>query len=218
MRKRDEMRSFSAPVRQSCFPRPALNGGNNLDSVRALLDIAGMKEDIRANFFTGDRARIAFLEATGFERVAAHLGEKILVTHGITSERVISECSAYAMNRSFAFELYVKCLLLLKKRTVPKHHRLLHLFNELPSPLRRQIAKDYRTFMHRTDSGKISGGGSHSLTRVLRDQNTTFVDFRYLYERDAPAAVTTLPICTAIRTTTLRLRPEWAPFATDLET
>jgi hypothetical protein len=185
-----------------------------------------MKHGIQAQLYIGDRPLYAFAMATGFERVAAELHEQIIVTYAtgkrqtgnITRERVVSEMVPYAMNQSFAFELYVKCLFLIRAKTPPHGHHSLALFRALPTTLQREISRRYRAIMARNDPGKDSGARSHALTYVLRSQNESFVNFRYLYEQNVETLMTTMPILPPIRLTILRLKPEWAQFAAGLET
>jgi hypothetical protein len=178
--------------------------------------------NIHISMSTADRPRRAFITATEFERVAVGLGDKLSTssrTHGVSPERLISESATYAMNQAFAFELYAKCLLMLKGKTPPNIHHLLDLLNKLPQSLQRAACRQYRIHMSNVDPQKTAHAKrDHGLRAVLRLHPLAFVKFRYLHETSAPLTMTTMPICLAIRPVILKLKPEWTPFATGLET
>jgi HEPN domain-containing protein len=105
---------------------------------------------------------------------------------------------------AFSVELYLKCLLLLTTGKVPKLHKLAELHDAL-LPETKDLA-----------NAKYHAIAPHSgqLRDALAEHNDTFVEWRYLFERqDKPFTLnyrSLLDAATCLHETTVSLRTEWA--------
>jgi hypothetical protein len=109
---------------------------------------------------------------------------------------------ATVVTAAFAAELYLKCLLLLTTRAIPKVHKLVDLYDNLPSETRKAVEASYQS---------IRPGAA--IREVLIAHNATFVDWRYIFEKqDKPFSLdfgSLRDACAALHETTIGLRPDW---------
>ena len=107
------------------------------------------------------------------------------------------------VSSAFSVELYLKCLLLLTIGTVPKSHKLLDLYDALPTDTKDVAQAKYYAVAPR----------SSQLRDVLAEHNGTFVEWRYLFEKqDKPFSLDWLSLrdaATALHEATLSLQPDW---------
>lgn len=110
---------------------------------------------------------------------------------------------ATVVTGAFAAELYLKCLLLLTTNVIPRVHKLVDLYDNLPPEMRKGVEAHYQS-IH-------PGGGA--IRDVFVTHNATFVDWRYIFEKqDGPFGLdfaTLRDACTALHEATVGLRPHW---------
>jgi|GEM_PF-3296819 len=110
---------------------------------------------------------------------------------------------------AFAFELFLKCLLLLDGDELPRTHDLNRLFNALKEDRRRQIEMRYE---EQRQESRTAAGPNFPLARVLEQSADAFESHRYIYELDDPRTVspfTVQVLCNTVRKILLELHPEW---------
>mgnify|MGYP001578310399 FL=1 len=110
---------------------------------------------------------------------------------------------AVVVTSAFAIELYLKCLLLLTAGAIPKSHKLVDLYDALPNEVKHLAREKYHVIAPKEGE----------LRDALLEHNETFVEWRYIFERqDREFSLRFKPLldaATALYDTTFSFRPEW---------
>lgn len=104
---------------------------------------------------------------------------------------------------AFAVELHLKCLLRFTAGAIPRSHKLVDLYDALPTE-----AKDLARAKYHAIAPQAG-----ELRDVLLEHNETFVEWRYIFERqDRAFSLDFQPLrdaATALHDATVSLRPGW---------
>jgi len=119
------------------------------------------------------------------------------------------------INQALTCELYLKCLVSIKTKIVPKHHRLHELFDQLPKADRAILVNNYKTLckadLNHEQFFRDNTRIKDDLRSVLEGGAEVFSRIRYSYEgigTDVLLVYFPLPIM-AIRKTILDCQPDY---------
>jgi hypothetical protein len=161
---------------------------------------------------SSDNYLLAFVEAECFLHISKMVKEKTYLKELTQKERERSINFQYAthVNHSYAFELYLKCLMIIESGEYIEGHNLLDLFNLLSDVSKENIEKLFESnfaFIRRnmTYFGLFE---KPSIYELLEEANRAFIDFRYLFTRrnTPPYALDGLIEC--VRQEIFRRKPE----------
>jgi hypothetical protein len=132
---------------------------------------------------------LAFYEAQNFLTAAKAISEKaqsvMFLEDGM--ERSIGLQYAKYVNHSFAFELLIKCIMIIENGHYYEGHDLLDLFKKLNINTQQKIISrfdEYKRFRrHRTYFGIFE---KIEMLTVLEEARAAFMKFRYLFEGKSP--------------------------------
>lgn len=99
----------------------------------------------------------------------------------------------FIVNSSFSIELYLKTIHLILGRKI-KGHKLKVLYEELPNKVRDEIEEDARNDL---DTKHLEKG--ESLGDAISTFSDSFVEWRYLYEKEESSEVRILPLIFIMR-------------------
>ncbi|SNQ42325.1 HEPN domain-containing protein [Cellulophaga lytica] len=143
---------------------------------------------------------IQYYSAKGFYKNGRILAEQLSVESKVVNNTKVYELISVAtVNYSFAVELYLKLLIEYTTGHKKSGHNLEVLFKMLKDEIKLQIEEKYikkkkiknpdlKAFMfsmhscNERDSSKKSNIANLSLSDLLRVHNSSFVEWRYLYE------------------------------------
>jgi hypothetical protein len=134
------------------------------------------------------QAKSMFLVGTGFWKTSKILSNYLGNAHDFDVVAPIF------VNLSFAGEVYLKCLHLIRTGILLKGHDLRSLFNKLPETDKTLIENAYNNKVNR--SPVVQAMKTHSptvdlkLSTVLAEAGDTFEKFRYVYEHSPNAPKT----------------------------
>ena len=117
--------------------------------------------------------------------------------------RAVFPLRSTVVTAAFSVELYLKCLLRLTAGTIPKSHKLVDLHDALPTDTKDLVKAQY---------GQVApkSGGFRD---VLLEHNATFVEWRYLFEKQSETfALDYQPLrnaAVALYEAIITLRPDW---------
>jgi hypothetical protein len=122
---------------------------------------------------------------------------------------------AYGVNGAFAVELYLKCLLAVENRRIPKIHNLVSLFERVSPDSREKLKRRHDEL--ETNNTVLSEfrkkGIKTDLDSLLRHAQDVFEQFRYMFEavpdRMEPLGFALDLFGQIVRNRILDLRPEW---------
>ena len=104
---------------------------------------------------------------------------------------------------AFSVELYLKCLLLLTAGSIPRSHKLVDLHDALPSDTKGLVKAKYVEVA--PDSGELRD--------ILLEHNATFVEWRYLFEKQSGSFTLNYQplrnVGIAFYEAVISLRPDW---------
>ena len=107
---------------------------------------------------------------------------------------------------AFSAELYLKCLLYVSGKDVPrgrKGHDLKMLYETLGSDLQQMVESNFKATNH----------GTQAILDLMEEFKNTFNDWRYIYEKQATAfRLNYKPLralVQALNKTTREVKPEW---------
>jgi len=115
---------------------------------------------------------------------------------------------------AFASELYLKCLLALEGKDVPKTHNLKTIFKRLRGKTQNRLTDRWTTYLKTTEDGirlvnKYENYDASDLLTVLADGSNTFDEIRYSFERTPKTEFVISNLPWLIRDEILDLKPEW---------
>lgn len=155
---------------------------------------------------------IAFCEAECFLNVSNIIKEKTCLKTFSQQEVDQSINFQYAarVNHSYAFELYLKCLMIIETGEYYRCHDLLFLFNELPLTTRTNIEERFNNdvIFFRRNMTYFGLFVNPSLHDLLKEASTAFMDFRYLFEKTSNTLYDLAPVIECIRHEIFQKKPE----------
>jgi len=114
------------------------------------------------------------------------------------------------VNHSYAFELYIKCLMIIETGEYASGHELLELFKLLHVTTRNNIENHFNTnyaFMRRNTT-YFGFFEKPSIYDLLKEANKAFTDFRYLFSRSNTPIYQLEGVIECVRQEIFRLKPE----------
>ncbi|PAW94147.1 hypothetical protein CKK33_11850 [Mucilaginibacter sp. MD40] len=155
---------------------------------------------------------IAFREAECFLNVAKMIKEKTFLKSFTQKEIAQSINFAYAthVNHAYAFELYLKCLMIIESGEYEQGHKLHDLFKLLSSTTRTNIENYFTSNFIYKRRHRLYGGifEKPSIYKLLEEANTAFIDFRYLFSRKNLPTYELDNVIECVRHEIYRLKPE----------
>jgi hypothetical protein len=155
---------------------------------------------------------VAFREAECFLNVSKMIKEK---THlkTFTQEEIAQSINfqyATHVNHSYAFELYLKCLMIIEAGEYVEGHDLLKLFKLLSDTTKTNIENYFNSNFafvrrHRTYWGIFE---KPSIYKLLEEANNAFIDFRYIFSRNNTPNYELDGVIECVRQEIFRLKPE----------
>lgn len=135
--------------------------------------------------FSSDNYLLAFREAECFLNVARMIKEKTYLKKFTQQEieRSINFQYATHVNHAYAFELYLKCLMIIETGAYKEGHSLLDLFNSLTDAAKKNIENRFESdfaFIRR-NSTYLGLFEKPSIYDLLKEADRAFIDFRYLF-------------------------------------
>lgn len=119
-------------------------------------------------------------------------------------------------------EAYLKALMKLRGKAIPKSHYLYSLFKKLDRKDKSEIMKEFDGIQSAVDKRKVESGfpfiiKSPSFIEVISSHNDSFEYWRYAYEAGDPRHIHEMKGCLemvsdAIRKRLVTLQPEWAQY------
>ncbi len=166
----------------------------------------------KPTIFKSDNYFMAYCEAECFLHIAKTVKEKTYLKEFTQKEidRSINFQYATHVNHAYAFELYLKCLMIIEAGKYVEGHGLLDLFKLLSDTARNNIEKVFESkyaFIRR--NMKYHGiFEKPSVYELLEEANKAFIDFRYLFSRSNTPSYELDGLIECIREEILRLKPE----------
>lgn len=114
------------------------------------------------------------------------------------------------MNHAYAFELYLKCLMIIEKGEYAEGHGLSDLFNLLSGTAKANIERTFElehAFIRR-NSKYFSLFEKPSLGDLLDEANKAFINFRYLFSLHKTPAYELDGVIECLREEIFRVKPE----------
>lgn len=160
---------------------------------------------------------IAFYEAECFLEVSKLIDRRqIELSVPPTTMKNISKNTnlqfAKHVNHAYAFELYLKCLMIIENGTFYSGHDLLELFKKL-NPSTQSSIVDYYKSNYRIARRNMTYFGffdEPDFFELLGEAKKAFMDFRYLFERNGTPPYELDGIVECVRREIIRLKPELA--------
>ena len=119
-------------------------------------------------------------------------------------------------------EVYLKALMKLRGKAIPKSHKLYSLFKKLDKHDKNEIVKEVDGIQSTIDKRRVESGfpfiiKSPSFIEVIDSHNDSFEYWRYAYEADDPRQMHEMKGCLemvsdAIRKRLVTLQPDWAQY------
>lgn len=159
-----------------------------------------------------DEYLVAFREAECFLNVSKMIKEKTYLKTFTQKEIAQSISFQYAthVNHSYAFELYLKCLMIIEAGEYVEGHHLLGLFKLLSDKTKTNIENHFNSnFAFIRRNMKYQGiFEKPSIYKLLEEANNAFIDFRYLFSRNNTTTYKLDGAIECIRQEIFRLKPE----------
>ena len=162
--------------------------------------------------FKSDNYLIAFCEAECFLHISKTIKEKTYLKEFTQKEidRSINFQYATHVNHAYAFELYLKCLMIIEAGKYVERHELLDLFNLLSEPTKKNIETRFESnfaFIRRnmTYHGIFE---KPSVSELLEEANRAFIDFRYLFSRKSTPSYELDGLIECVRQEIFLIQPE----------
>jgi len=159
-----------------------------------------------------DNYLIAFCEAECFLNVSKMVKEKTYLKTFTQKEIDQSINFQYAthVNHAYAFELYLKCLMIIETGEYVEGHQLLELFKLVSDNSKANIENHFNSnyaFIRRnmTYFGIFD---KPSIYDLLEEANKAFIDFRYLFSRKNTPTYKLDGVIECVRHEIFRLKPE----------
>lgn len=159
-----------------------------------------------------DNYLIAFCEAECFLNIAKNVKEKTFLKSFDQKEidRSINFKYASHVNHAYAFELYLKCLMIIEVGEYSEGHGLTDLFNLLSNTSKNNIEKTFElkhAFIRRNRKylGIFEKPSVHEL---LGEANKAFIDFRYLFSRQNTPSYELEGLIECVRDEIFRIKPK----------
>lgn len=166
----------------------------------------------KLRIFKSDNYLIAFCEAECFLDISKMIKEKTYLKTFTQKEIDQSINFQYAthVNHSYAFELYLKCLMIIETGEYVEGHQLLELFKLLNETNKTNIENHFNSnyaFIRRnmTYFGIFE---KPSIYELLEEANKAFIDFRYLFSRKNTPTYQLDGVIECVRQEIFRLKPE----------
>lgn len=162
--------------------------------------------------FKSDNYLIAFYEAECFLNISKMIKEKTYLKTFTQKEIDQSINFQYGthVNHSYAFELYLKCLMIIETGEYAEGHELLELFKSLNNNTKKNIENYFNSnyaFIRRnmTYFGIFE---KPSIYELLEEANKAFIDFRYLFSRTSTPNYQLDGVIECVRHEIFQLKPE----------
>jgi hypothetical protein len=115
---------------------------------------------------------------------------------------------------AFALELYLKCLIYLETGSAPQGHEIVKLFRKVSAAKQAKIRTIYQAnvgndVICRHIIAQFKNPHLFDFDPVLNSINTTFVDWRYYYEKPVFTGTEARFFLAPVRTVIFELRPTW---------
>jgi hypothetical protein len=167
--------------------------------------------------YKADNYQMIFIEAENFNKISKIILDKIKFPDIITSNEVRQDIAesigfqyASHVNQAFAFELYIKCIMIIENGEYCYGHDPVELFSQLNiatqvrielihSLANKQMRRHplYHGFMEET-----------SFVQLLEEAGNPFMDYRYLFSKSNLKPYSLDKIIETLRTEILRLKPD----------
>ena len=155
-----------------------------------------------------------FVVATGFWRTSQ------MIAGHMSNKHDFSVISSYFTNLSFAGEVYLKCLLLLRTETLLHGHNLKELYDKQIEIDRVEIEQAYKKEIERSAVFKAMKSKNPKvdleLLSTLEEVGNAFVAWRYLYEERPPQARTLSAFVDVLPKHILNIDPGLKSFTTTI--
>ena len=156
----------------------------------------------------------AFYEAECFLEVSKLIKAQTFSNKPLTSRKVAKRNTylnfAQYVNHAYAFELYLKCLMIIEQGVYYAGHNLSFLFEKLSPVTQTNIVTYYHSkYQHvRRDATKSGGVAEPDFHELLEEAKNAFVEFRYLFEKKSVRPYVLAGIVESVRFEILKLKPE----------
>ena len=155
---------------------------------------------------------LAFREAECFLTVSKMTKEKTYLKSLDEKEiyRSINFKYATHVNHAYAFELYLKCLMIIENGQYFEVHELSGLFKLLSTNTQKNIERRYSsddTYIRRNTT-YFGFFESPTLYELLEEANRAFIDFRYLFSRSNTPTYELDNLIECVRQELFVLKPE----------
>lgn len=162
--------------------------------------------------FKSDNWLIAFREAECFLNISKMVKEKTYLKTFAQKEIDQSINFQYAthVNHSYAFELYLKCLMIIETGEYAEGHQLLELFNLLNYTTKTNIENHFNSnyVFIRRNMTYLGIFETPTIYELLEEANKAFIDFRYLFSRNNTPTYQLDEVIECVRQEIFRLKPE----------
>ena len=129
--------------------------------------------------------QFAFYEAQSFLIAAEAIGKEmqtVLLSENAIDKGIGLQFAKY-INHAFAFELLLKCIMIIEKGEYHSGHKLLSLFKQLSPQAQKEITLRFNQYnVTRRNSTYHGFFEKIELVTVLEEAGEAFVEFRYLFE------------------------------------
>lgn len=162
--------------------------------------------------FRSDNYLIAFCEVECFHDIFKMVKEKTYLKTFTQKEIDQSINFQYAthVNHSYAFELYLKCLMIIEKGEYVEGHQLFELFTLLNDTTKINIENYFNANYAITRRNMTYWGifEKPTIYELLKEANKAFIDFRYLFSQKNTPTYQLDGVIECIRHEIFRLKPE----------
>jgi len=162
--------------------------------------------------FKADNYSLAFWEAECFLHISKMVKEKTYLKEFTQKEidRSINFQYATHVNHAYAFELYLKCIMIIETGECFEGHELFELFKLLPEKSRTSIENRYNSNYKVIRRNKTYFGifESPTVSELLEETHKAFTEFRYLFSRTNTPTYELDNLIECVREEIFLLKPE----------
>ena len=166
----------------------------------------------KLKLFKSDNYLVAFCEAECFLDISKMIKQKTFLKTFTQKEIDQSISFQYAthVNHSYAFELYLKCLMIIETGEYTEGHQLFELFKSLKPTTKNNIENHFNSnyAIIRRNMKYFGLFETPSIYELLKEANKAFIDFRYLFSRKNTPTYQLHGAIECVRQEIFRLKPE----------